>query len=92
MFQGKTSSGFEFVVEDENIAEDAEFLEVIAEIMGGDGLKIFSALDKFIGKEQKAALYDHVRDESGHVSVTDVSNEFVEIFTQLSEGNSATKN
>lgn len=90
--KGTTSTGFEYEV-NRTVLEDAEFLELFADVQSGgqNGMKIFALIRKALGSEQKDKLYDHCRTEDGHVPVSAVSDEITEIFTALGD-NPETKN
>ncbi len=83
MVKGTTASGFKYSV-DPALLTDMEFVELAGEVQDNGALlpKLIKAI---LGEEQKKALYDHVRDDSGRVSVTAVSDEIVEIFNALAE-------
>lgn len=87
MLKGETKSGFPFEV-DETVADDMELLEALNEA-DKDLTKLPDVLNKILGIEQKKALYDHVRDNKGKVSIVAVSKEFVEI---LNTAGAETKN
>ena len=61
MKSGKLQNGFKFKV-DEASLDDMELLEDLAEIDKGNVLKYPSAIERILGKEQKAKLYDKIRD------------------------------
>ena len=87
MLKGKTKSGFCFEI-DETGLDDIEFVEALADLEE-DALKLPKVCNMLLGKEQKAKLYDHLRNENGKVPVTDVSNAIVEIMSVAGE---STKN
>ena len=68
MVKGTTASGFKYSV-DPALLTDMEFVELAGEVQDNGALlpKLIKAI---LGEEQKKALYDHVRDDSGRVSVT----------------------
>lgn len=82
MIEGKTKSGFKFKI-DEMVADDMELLDALIDADVGDAIKQMKGLNviltKFLGEEQKKALYDHLRTEDGRVPVTKVSEAVVEI-------------
>lgn len=88
---GTTRTGFSFSV-DSACLEDAEFLELFADVQSGkDGLKAFELIRKSLGDDQKAKLYDHVRTEDGRVPVAKLTDEIADIFETLGQS-AATKN
>ena len=79
MFTGKTSSGFEFSLQDE-VLDDYELLETLQDIDGGDYGKTTKMVTMLLGQAQKDALKDHVRSENGRVSAQKMIAEVMEIF------------
>lgn len=77
--KGKTSSGFEFVLETENM-NDMRFIDALAEVENNNVLMISEVLTMMLGKAQKNALYSHLADKDGKVSPTLCMNEIREIF------------
>lgn len=83
MKSGKLQNGFKFKV-DEASLDDMELLEDLAEIDKGNVLKYPSAIERILGKEQKAKLYDKIRDpETGRVTATATSEALTEIIEVL---------
>lgn len=86
MIDVTTQSGFACQV-DEEALDDMELLEELAELDKPVGvLHAPKALDRLIGKEQKAALYEHLRTASGRVKTSDVVTELFAIIKELNEG------
>ena len=80
MIPVKTESGFECTI-NELLADDMEFMDDIA--MLDDEPQILSKLIlKLLGKEQKKALYDHLRLEDGRVPIEETAKMFAEIMNQ----------
>ena len=77
--QGKTSSGFEYIIPDENL-NDYELFELIAEV-GENALLLPKIVDKLLGIDGKKALLDHCRNEQGKVPMEKINNEVAEIFS-----------
>lgn len=75
--KGTTSTGFNYEF-DETLFEDLEFIELLAEA-DENGMQFPKFLVRLLGDEQKKKLYDHVRSESGRVSILDVKREVVEM-------------
>lgn len=84
MKRGKTKSGFEFVV-DENVMDDLELIEAVADSQGRNPLAITTVFRKVLGEEQKTRLFDHLRTEDGRVPSQAASEEIMEIIEQLGE-------
>lgn len=81
-----TKSGFECLV-DKKQMDDMELVDKIAEADAGNPLAVSAVIEKVLGKEQKAKLYNHLRNEDGRVPIEKVGEEIVEIITSLgSEG------
>lgn len=74
MRRGILSNGFEYEF-DETVADDMEFLDVLAAVMADDSTnqeRLIAASklgDMLLGKEQKNRLYAHIRAEHGRVPV-----------------------
>lgn len=76
--KGKTSTGFEFDIEDERL-DDMELVDIMAEI--DENPLLMSRLCKMLlGEEQKKRLYDHLRSEDGRVPIEATTNAIQEIF------------
>lgn len=84
MIEGKTKSGFAFSIDPE-ILDDMELLEAIADA-DENPIRITSVLKRLLGEEQKRALYEHLRNEKGRVSIKAVSQEIVDIFNSSQQG------
>ena len=81
-----TKSGFECLVDKKQL-DDMELVDKIAEADAGNPLAVSAVIEKVLGKEQKAKLYNHLRNEDGRVPIEKVGEEIVEIITSLgSEG------
>ena len=85
MLTGTTSTGFEWQVEEEAL-DDMELLDALAEIDAGRLDAVSAACLHLLGKEQRAKLYDHRRDERGRVRISDVSAEIGEIIAGMRDG------
>lgn len=80
----KTSSGFEFEL-DPAIANDMELLEDLAGWDDGNLVCVPRAIERLLGKQQKDALYNHLRGENGRVPTDKVMAEVIEIFNSTKE-------
>lgn len=80
--KGTTSTGFAYEVK-KAMLQNAEFLELFASVQDGENLKSFKLMEMALGKEQKEALYDHLRDEDGMVPIEALNSEITEIFDEL---------
>lgn len=91
MVKGKTSTGFEFEVDKDQLT-NVEFLEKFAEMQnGGDMAATFGLIQITLGDKQKKKLYDHCRNKKGMVPIEAVTAELSDIFLTLS-GSVETKN
>lgn len=73
-----------FTVEaDADALDDAELFELILDIDAGRSADVPRVLAALLGAEGKKALYDHLREESGRVRLTAVTQALSEIFTGL---------
>lgn len=77
MIKGKTKSGFNYHI-DENILQDYELLEAIAETERNP-IFITKVVRMLLGDDTDK-LKEHVRDENGHVSIEKMNVEITEIF------------
>ena len=76
--KGKTSTGFEFDIEDERLY-DMELVDIMAEI-DENPLLMPKLCKMLLGEEQKKRLYDHLRSEDGRVPIEATTNAIQEIF------------
>ena len=76
--KGKTSTGFEFDIEDERL-DDMELVDIMAEI-DENPLLMQKLCKMLLGEEQKKRLYDHLRSEDGRVPIEATTNAIQEIF------------
>ena len=85
LITGKTSTGFEFQLEDEAL-DDYELLENLKKVDDGDTNVLIIVVDQLLGEEQKNRLKDHVRTEKGRVSAKRLLEEVSEIFNSCNAG------
>ena len=92
MIKGKTSSGFEYTIE-EDARDDMELLEALIDLDNGNMGGLKQTIELLLGPEQKTALYEfHRNKETGRVSAKKVMSEFSEILKGAGEQGGATKN
>lgn len=84
MITGKTSSGFEFELQ-EHVLDDMELLDAIVEA-DENPAAIPKIVNMVLGKEGKQRLYDHLRTEHGNVPIMKVAAEVAEIFNCSQQG------
>ena len=83
MIKGETKSGFKFEI-DETIADDMEFLEALAEAQD-DVTRFPKVIEALLGKDQKKALYEHVKGNGKRVSIEKTVEEFTDIMNTAGE-------
>lgn len=81
--KGRTKSGFEFEID--RGAIDMELLDELADMQDNPALT-GRVLARLLGKDQKRALYDHIRDENGRVPIGRAAAELVDIFGAFENG------
>lgn len=81
MFEGTTKSGFQYQIP-EDVYDDIELVEYLAKMYGGDLTAVPSVIEILMGKDQKKALYNHLR-KDGRVRATLVMNEIEEMLSAL---------
>ena len=89
MVKGKTKSGFAFQIDPEQV-NDMEFLERLG-AASDDITKMPKVMTEILGAEQRAKMYDHLRNESGKVPIDKAMDLFQEILTIANEA-AETKN
>lgn len=85
MIEGKTSSGFEFSL-DEDALDDYELLEMLCKIDKGEDGILIDTVKRLVGDEQEHRLREHVRNEKGRVSATRMTEEIGEILAAAKSG------
>ena len=84
MLKGKTAAGFAYEV-NPDVLNDMELMEALAEV-DTNPLHLPKVIRAVLGDAQKAAFYDHYRNENGKVPVDVVSAAFVEILSTNNQG------
>lgn len=82
--KGTTSTGFTFELPDD-VMNDMELFEDLRAMDRGDPTAMVPVVQRLMG-DQKQALYDHVRTETGRVPIDRVTAEILEIFALLKNG------
>lgn len=86
--QGKTTSGFEFNVKEENL-DDYILLKKLNDVSKGESGKIVDVIGLLLGADQEEALMNHVSKlNDGKVSAKVMISEVEEIFKALKPKNS----
>ncbi|MCB5934496.1 hypothetical protein LI012_06465 [Caldibacillus thermoamylovorans] len=78
MIKGKTSSGFEYAIPEENL-NNYELVEILGEIEENP-LLISKVVKLLLGNEQAKKLKEHLRTKTGIVPMDKMSDEIMEIF------------
>ena len=85
MLKGTTSTGFAYEVE-EDVLDDYELLEILHEADKGSAGAMIEVAEQVLGKEQKEALKNHIRNEKGKVSAIRMIEEVMEILKSGDKG------
>ena len=82
-----TSTGFKIEVDEDNF-DNMEFVELLAQAEDETKELMIApkAIEMTLGKEGKASLYDHVRDEKGRPRASKAIEEFREIISLVGDG------
>lgn len=83
MIKGKTKSGFEYKIPEENL-NNYELVEALGELEDNP-LLIAKTVHLLLGKEQTEKLKSHLRTENGIVPTDKMSAEIMEIFENQKE-------
>lgn len=84
MIQGKTSSGYEFTI-DEKAADNMELIDALAELEDGNELAVSKVCRLLFGPAERKRIYDYLRDEEGRVPIQSFIELVKEIFTSKNE-------
>lgn len=84
MKKGTTESGFNYQIEESNL-DNMELIDMLAEVDGGNVSALPKATTMLLGKEQKEALYNHLRTDKGNVPVEAFTRELFEIIQSVGE-------
>lgn len=79
MRQVTTKSGFCLELDEERL-NNMELLDALADLDGGNGAAMSTVLRLLLSREQKKALYDHLRTPGGTVPIDAVTETLKEIF------------
>jgi len=83
MIKGKTKSGFEFEIDEEQL-NDYRFLKEIARVEDNP-LRFPFLLEKMLSEDQEERLMQHLEDEEGRVDPDKVMEEVKDIFQSTNE-------
>jgi len=79
MIEGTTSTGFKFRVDDEKLADNWEFVELMSDL-DDKPFKVAKIVRVMIGEKQYADLRKHCTVADGHISSKRMNAEVNEIF------------
>ena len=85
MLTGTTSKGFQWSI-DEDALDDMELLDALNDVDNGKLEAVSGVCLHLLGKQQREALYEHLRDANGRVRMSAVSEELASILTGLRDG------
>lgn len=85
MLTGTTGSGFQYTL-DENVLDDYELLETLTSLDKGDSGEVATMITLLLGREQKDALKEHLRNERGKVPASRMIAEAMEILQSAGQG------
>lgn len=91
MLKGKTSTGFEYELEDDAL-NDWEVLEDLTDIDDGHYGGAVRALRRLLGDNQMKALKEHCRGENGRITQSAMVNELADILKGTGAAEGAEKN
>ena len=80
----KTDTGFKVKI-DGDIRDDMELLDALTAVSRGDMTHIPDMVERLVGKDGKAALYEHCRGKNGRVSTKSVVKEVQDILEKIKE-------
>ena len=83
MIKGKTTSGFEFEINEEQL-NDYRFLKEVARVEDNP-LRFPFLLEKMLSEEQEERLMKHLEDKEGRVDPDKVMEEVKDIFQSTNE-------
>lgn len=83
MIKGKTKSGFEFQIPEENL-DNYDFIDALSKT-DENPIHLPRAVEILLGTEQKDRLLDHLREDNGKVKFTKVTDELMEIMTSTKQ-------
>lgn len=89
--KGVTDTGFAFEIDSEALNDMEVVEDLVALSKKEDATVLPNILNKLLGAEQKKALYDHCRTESGRVPVDKVEEELAKIFDAAVDENDDVK-
>lgn len=84
VIKGETSTGFSFSIPRQNL-DNMDLIDAISDMSNSDPLALTKVVVLMLGKDQKKALYDHIREKDGRVTVEKLSAEMADIFAASNE-------
>ena len=90
MVKGKTSTGFEFSV-DETLLQNYRFVKRLAHVAKNDYTEFFDLFTEILGESQEEALIQYLEEKNGQATTEQMAKEFADILKVMQE-NAPTKN
>lgn len=84
MVSGTTKTGFEYTVE-EDALNDMVLVDILADESKDEAYKLSAVTRRLLPEDQRKALYDHVKLDTGRVPVDAITREVEDIFAALGE-------
>ena len=89
MKKGQLTNGFKYEV-DEDVLKDMEVVDDLVALESDDGKDesaraLVRVSTKILGREQKKALYDHIRNDKGRVDPKDFGATFRELLEAIGD-------
>lgn len=90
MVKGKTSTGFEFSV-DETLLQNYRFVKRLAHVAKNDYTEFFDLFTEILGESQEEALIQYLEEKNGQATTEQMAKEFADILKVMQE-NAPAKN
>lgn len=91
MLKGKTSTGFNFKIDDD-AKDDYDLLNAFNRLQAGQNEALDEAVTLLLGEEQKNQLREHCRSKTGRVLASRIVKEIEEIINIIGQSNDEIKN
>ena len=82
MVKGKTKSGFEYEIDEENL-ESMEFIDAMAKLDDDDVSGLSNLMDIVMDRKQKKAFYAHIRGDKKFTPMKEAMDGFFEILNNI---------
>lgn len=88
MVKGKTSTGFEFSV-DETLLQNYRFVKRLAHVAKNDYTEFFDLFTEILGESQEEALIQYLEEKNGQATTEQMAKEFADILKVMQESTPA---